>query len=217
MLLLSTQQDGLLKNNIQHRGEVLAESRRQESHVHASILGLREILARDGAEAVNCQEVLAGDMAGGVSEIQTQLAIILARQNYILSSQSIQVAKAEAEANDANVLARLIRLELEQQLEPLLDRIDGAAEHIDRVVTTLSLEAATKGPFQVPKHMLNPKSAEDIQIEKPSLKIPPNEVVLDAACSTYPSKEVQPTRLRQISFLLPLAIYPLELGCSRLG
>lgn len=187
MQLLSNQQNGLLENNIENRDELLTQFHSHESHVVASIRALSEMIARNDVEAADRQVEFAGGMARGISEVQTQVAVILARQNNILSSQRLLVAKANAKANDPDILARLVRIELRQQLEPLLEKIDGAREHIDRVATAFSSEAVANLAFETEGSPSATNRTDAMQLDVHSLATRQREPVLEAMCSSLPA------------------------------
>ncbi|TPX07912.1 uncharacterized protein E0L32_010367 [Thyridium curvatum] len=186
MQLLSSQQDGLLEKNVENRDELLAQFHSHETHVVASIRALSEILARNGWGSRSPSGV-CWRRGLRISEVQTQVAVILAQQNDILSSQRLLVAKANAEANDPDILARPIRIELRQQLEPLLEKIDGAREHIDRVATAFSSEAVSKLVFETEGSPSAANRTEGLHVDVRSSATPPSEAVVEAMCSTLPA------------------------------
>lgn len=199
MQLLSSQQDGLLEKNVENRDELLAQFHSHETHVVASIRALSEMVARNDVGAADRQVEFVGGVARGISEVRTQVAVILAQQNDILSSQRLLVAKANAEANDPDILARLIRIELRQQLEPLLEKIDGAREHIDGVATAFSSETVSKLVFETEGSPSAANRTEGLHVDVRSSATPPSEAVVEAMCSTLPADGppcLQPRRIR---------------------
>lgn len=149
-------QDAVLGAQNLSQQVALEESRQRSNDIMTS---LREL-----------QRAPAG-AAGGVPEIQSSLDTISTLQNdMVLSSRRLEDAirsgiqesrsfrqsQAQAQARmpatlvaeNADVLARLVRAELRQQLEPLLERIDGVAEHIDRVALAISGKADAESVVQ---------------------------------------------------------------------
>lgn len=155
---------------------------------------VHELVVRNDAEAADCLRIFADNTARGLSEIQTQVAKILAHQNSIMSTQRLQIASANAAVNDADILARLIRLELRQQLEPLLDKMDGARDHIDRIAAAFSSNAISEGLFKTEKTSLAHEAGDDTQAEIPRVPSTQREAMVDA---TYvPSMLRSPTTLK---------------------
>lgn len=145
---LSSQQCGLSDTIIQQHGDIMAQSSQHRSQVVASIQELHERVKENHAAATNSQDTFSDGVTRGMAEMQIQIAAILAQQNTILAPRPVRVAEADSEATDADMLARLVRFELKHQLEPLLHRIDGVGEHIDRIATAFGCDAVTRGIFK---------------------------------------------------------------------
>lgn len=150
---LSSQQGDLFKSITQHYNEFLAQQQ-----------GLTETTIHNA------------------SQIQNQISKILAHQTSILSMQRLQVVKAGAEVTDAKAVADLIRLELRQQLEPILKRIDGATEHIDRIATAFSSGIITKSLLKTETSCSALKVADNVQVDMPNIKHAPGETLIGPIC-----------------------------------
>lgn len=142
---LSRDQIDISAENTRHRDDILGHAASSESSVTQTMKALRDLVASNDLEAANRQEEASHRLSHDISSVQTNVGVILAQQNDIMSSQRLLVAKVDAEVHDAHILARLIRVELRQQLEPLLDRIDGATEHVDKVAMAFTVKMSQAG------------------------------------------------------------------------
>ncbi|KAJ2979054.1 hypothetical protein NQ176_g3478 [Zarea fungicola] len=148
MQKISSQQNGLAQRITRHHEALATQFHPQDSHLLASVWEIHKLVVQNDCKAVASQRTFAESTTRRLSDMKTQIAEILSHQNSIISTQSLQVANAEAGVNDADTLARLIRLELRQQLAPLLEKMDGAREHIDRIAASFSSNAVSTGLFK---------------------------------------------------------------------
>lgn len=157
--------------------ELSAQCDLHQSEIITSINELRELLVSNDAAAASCQDTVARNL----SEIQIQVADALAQQNTILSSRKLQMVEADVEAKNADILARLVRFELRQQLDPLIGQFDRATEHIDRIATAFACEAAAKGLFETDSSLSTRQMADPTQFKRATALEPPQSVAPDNA------------------------------------
>lgn len=182
MQKISSQQNGLAQRITRHHEALATQFHPQDSHLLASVWEIHKLVVQNDCKAVASQRTFAESTTRRLSDMKTQIAEILSHQNSIISTQSLQVANAEAGVNDADTLARLIRLELRQQLAPLLEKMDGAREHIDRIAASFSSNAVSTGLFKTDKSCLAPKSGDDTHCEIPSITNISSKAGVDVAC-----------------------------------
>ncbi|KAJ6786266.1 hypothetical protein PWT90_00806 [Aphanocladium album] len=179
----------------------------------AAIKELRQLVDRNDAAVARQQHAFAEVVARSIADVQSQIATILAQQNSMLAPKSLQVSKADVVASDADVLSRLIRAELRQQLEPLLNQFDKASEHIDRVAMAFASETVTNDLFRMGETSSKSKFANTSTQDQRSK---PQESVQQAA----PSAASQVTSGKDARVLQPQRVYLscfTHKICSRIG
>ena len=195
---LSLDQNTLSGSFKRHNEKTVSQSEQRDNQIIAMIRELQNMITRQEVQAADRSEALKVAV-DSLSAVQADVSAVLSRQNDILSSSqrlervfeshiqeirpfresrptsrfqstAASTSSTNLAADNADILARILRAELKQQLEPVLQEVDGAREQIEQLVLAISARANYQAIFQTTAESTTGFESHDgAQRKKPDL------------------------------------------------
>ncbi|KAK4209678.1 hypothetical protein QBC37DRAFT_351380 [Rhypophila decipiens] len=190
LLEMSVEQNVALENHSRSLDTANSESQRRETEIIASLQELHNMIVQTNQEGSHCKDLL--------TTVQSDVSRMISLQNDSLAScqtletavqtnthaitmfreaqtAGITTAISNLEAASIDALVRLVRAELRQQVEPILNNINGVTERLDNIVMDIGHKANAESLFGTREcTSISPDPKEKVE-ESPPSEFSPSE------------------------------------------